>query len=69
MTHINVTEGDSLEMTQEEINSHIVGVTMLQQFSLKAGLKHFGKKGEKAVASELTQIHNMQTRSLLILKL
>ena len=30
MTHINVFEGDSLKMTQEEINSHIVGVAMLQ---------------------------------------
>ena len=37
---INVSEGDSLEMTQEEINSHILGVAMLQQFSLKAGLEH-----------------------------
>ena len=61
MTHINVTEGDSLEMTQEEINSHIVGVAMIQQFSLKAGLKHFGKKDKEAVTSELMQMHDMQT--------
>ena len=61
VTHINVTEGDSLEMTQDEINSHIVGVAMLQQFSLKAGLKHFGKKGEEAVTSELTQMYDRHT--------
>ena len=59
MTHINVTEGDSLEMFQEEMNAHVVGVAMLQQFSLKAGLKHFGKKGEEAVTSELTQMHDV----------
>ena len=46
-------------MTQEEINEHICGVALLQQFSLKAGLKHFGKKGEEAVSSELTQMHAM----------
>ena len=40
-----MTEGDSLEMTQEEINPHIVGVAMLQQFS----------------TSELTQMHGMHT--------
>ena len=61
MTHINVTEGDSIEMTQDEINAHVVGVAMLQQFSLKAGLKHFGKRGEEAVTSELTQMHDMHT--------
>ena len=61
MTHINVSEGGSIEMTQEEINSHILSVTMLQQFSLKAGLRHFNKKGEEAVASELTKMHDMHT--------
>ena len=61
MTHINVTEMGSINMSQEEINSHILGVAMLQQFSLKAGLKHFGKKGAEAVTSELTQRHDMHT--------
>ena len=48
-------------MTQEEINSHILGVAMIQQFSLKADLKHFGKKGKEAVTSELTQMHDLYT--------
>ena len=48
-------------MTQTEVNSRLLGVAMLQQFSIKAGLKHFGKKGEEAVTSELTQMHDMQT--------
>jgi hypothetical protein len=59
VTHINVSDGDSLKMTQEKINAHICGVALLQQFSLKAGLKHFGKKDEEGVTSELTQMHKM----------
>ena len=61
VAHINVSDGDSIEMTQEEIYKHVVGVALLQQFSLKAGLKHFGKKSEEAVSSELTQMHAMTT--------
>ena len=47
VTHINVSERDSIEMTQTEGNTHLLGVAMIQQFSLKAGLKHFGKRGKK----------------------
>ena len=53
-THINVSEGDSFEMSQEDINTHLVGVAMLQQFSLKAGLRYLGKRDEEAVPLELT---------------
>ena len=59
MSHINVSEGDSLEMSHEEVNTHLVGVAMLHQFSLRAGLRYSGKKGEEAVISELTQMHEM----------
>ena len=48
-------------MIQEEIYKRVCGVALPQQFSLKAGLKHFGKKGEEAVTSELTQMHEMTT--------
>jgi hypothetical protein len=30
VTHINVSDGNSLEMTQEEIYEHICGVALLQ---------------------------------------
>jgi hypothetical protein len=33
----------------------------LQQFSIKAGLKKFGIRGEKAVTKELKQLHDMIT--------
>ena len=34
---------------------------MAQHFSIRAGLKKFGRKGEKAVSNELTQLHTMST--------
>ena len=34
---------------------------MVQKYSLKAGFKSFGEKGEHEVSSELTHIHNMET--------
>jgi hypothetical protein len=33
----------------------------MMQYSIKAGLKHFGKKGESAVTKELKQLHDMET--------
>ena len=57
MTHFNVSEDDSLEMSQEDINTHLAGVVMLQQFSLKANLQHFGKKGEEPVRVDTNAQH------------
>ena len=34
---------------------------MAQNFSIRAGLKKFGSKGEKSVSNELTQLHTMST--------
>ncbi len=34
---------------------------MAQKFSLKAGLKKFGKQGKQAVTKDLKQLHNMVT--------
>jgi len=48
-------------MTEEEKMMHVLGVAMIQQFSLKAGLKKFGKVGEKAAQAELQQLHDMHT--------
>ena len=35
-------------------------VVLIQQFSLKAGLKRFGKEGEAAATKDLTQHNDMQ---------
>ncbi len=41
-------------MLEEDINVHMLGVVMAQQFSLKAGLKNFGNDAGK-VADKGTQ--------------
>ena len=48
-------------MSGEELNYHIIGVVLEQQFSFKAGLNNFGKPGEKYSMKELTHIHDMIT--------
>ena len=34
---------------------------MLQQFSLKVGVKKYGNRGEAAVTNKLTQLHDIET--------
>ncbi len=46
-------------MTKEEVNNHMLGVIMAHQFSLKVGLKKFGKPCKEAVTKELKQLHDM----------
>ena len=48
-------------MSEEESDSHVVGITLAQQHSLKKGLKLFGDAGDQAVEKELSSIHNMDT--------
>jgi hypothetical protein len=40
---------------------NIVGAAFSQSYSFKAGLKNFGKIGEKATMTDLTQLHNYTT--------
>ena len=49
-----------MKMAEEEFASHVPIIVMLQQFSLTADLKYFGKKGEEAVTSELPHMHGME---------
>jgi len=60
-SHVTVDSPDDIDMSDEDIYEHVLGVVMMQQFSLIAGLKRFGKDGEFAVTKELTQIHDMDT--------
>ena len=39
--------------------AHVLGVAIIQTFSLKKGLKVFGDKGKDAVKSELQQMQDM----------
>ena len=46
-------------MTEEQLDTHIVGVIFSQHFSLQKGLELFRKKADAAVHKELLQIHKM----------
>ena len=48
-------------MTDYEVDEHIPGVILLQQFNLKKGLKMFGDKAMESTMSELKQVHDMGT--------
>ena len=48
-------------MASEQVYEHVLGIVMMQQYSLMAGLNKFGKEGEQAVTKELTQIHELET--------
>ena len=48
-------------MSEEEVDKHIVGMVLIQQYNLKIGLNLFVDKGEKEVTKELTQLYNMET--------
>ena len=53
--HINVEDTPHYDLRKtcyEDIMSHILGVMLIQQFSLKAGLKRFGPKGIVAATKE-----------------
>merc|ERR1712127_645302 len=56
--NINVTPKGARKISKEDVNAHILGVIMAQQFSLHAGLKKFGDKAKEVVTNELTQIHD-----------
>jgi hypothetical protein len=56
-------KGKSYEMNLVNVGDAWAVVThyTMLQLSMKAGLKHFGKKGEKAVTKELSQLHLRDT--------
>ena len=58
---MNTGDAEDYKMSGEEMDYLIIGVLLYQQFNLKAGLKKFGKPGEKASVKELTQIYDMTT--------
>ena len=41
-----------------EVTKHVLGVVMIQQYSLNTGLKNPGKDGEVVVTKELAQLHH-----------
>jgi hypothetical protein len=53
-------ENDCEPIPREQWEEYAFGIA-LQQYSIKAGLRKFGVKGEKAVSKELQQLHDMVT--------
>ena len=49
------------KMTEEEIESHLIGVVLVQQYNLNQGIKLFGARAEETVEKELRQINNLET--------
>ncbi len=59
IAHINVTPKVSAKISKDDVEAHVLGIIMVQQFSLRAGIKQFGDKATKSISKELQQIHDM----------
>merc|ERR1712086_476948 len=49
------------ELSPEEIDSHILGVILANQYNLKKGKELFGDRCDKAVMDELSEIDGLET--------
>ena len=58
---MNVGDAEEYKISGKELKYHIIGVVLSQQFSLKDGIKKFGKPGDKSNMKEMTQVHDMTT--------
>ena len=61
IAHINVSPELLAKISKEDVESHVLGIIMVQQFSLRAGINKFGDKATELVSKELQQIHDMGT--------
>ena len=59
--HLNLSDMQGPEMSDQQVTEYVLGVIMVQQFSLKAGINKFGDRAKEAVTKELTQLHDMET--------
>ena len=58
--HMNITEEEP-GMTEGYLLLRVLGVAMLQSFSIKAVLNRYGDAGKKAFNKYLQQLHDMYT--------
>ena len=58
--HMNIPEEEPC-MNEGDSLLHVLGVAMIQSFSIKSGLNRYGEAGKKAVNKELQQLHDMDT--------
>ena len=50
-----------VELSPEEIDSHILGVILANQYNLKKGKELFGNRADEAVIAELSEIDGLET--------
>ena len=48
-------------MTEEEYESHIVGIVLAQMSNLRKGIELFGERADDAVLTKLTQVDEFET--------
>ena len=53
IAYISLSPWVLAKISQEDVQAHILGVVMVQQFSLCAGIKKFGDKATTSVSKEL----------------
>ena len=51
-------------MTEEECESHVVGMVLANMYNLRKGTKLFGERADEAVPKELTEIDQFETYKL-----
>ena len=49
------------ELSPKEIDSHILGVILANQYNLKRGKELFGDRADEAVMAELSEIDGLKT--------
>ena len=58
----NAEEAPPLKgMSEEEIEAHILGVVMIEHYSMKKSIDLFSNQAKTAVTKELTKINNINT--------
>ena len=59
--NLNTIDAKFAPKSDFDVDEHILGVIMAQQYSLRKGIELFGKRAEVAAVDELSQIHHMAT--------
>ena len=61
VVNLNLGEEPLPPLTEAQVESHIMGVVLAQQYTLKKGLEKFGDRAAEATTKELKQIHDIGT--------
>ena len=61
--NLETDEGEPVfsEMSEEDCDTHVMGVLLAQHYNMKKAKELFGDRSDKAVMRELSQIHAYET--------